>query len=285
MIHSIIILSGLVLFYYYKEYTIGNILILLGLILIKSQNVIKNDKKNDFKIVKERLNKGDIGYMSYSIDKKHIIIRFDDDKIYMFDIDNNIEIEALNYTNLNLDSLYKIDYDRIKYLKKMKNYIADFNVKKGIYRYKFNIYRKLSLNIPESQQHIKYIYLLRIVNDLEYFGILTNRAILIEDINGDYYIYILEQKKLNKISSLNVGLFSVNDDINNLIFQKQLIGIEVKSGLDNFIDFINTSHGIDKINYLFLQIHDSYYYDEKNYDPEPEYIKELELARKLDLEK
>lgn len=286
-IHFIIIAIGLVLFYYYKEYTIGNLVILLGLCLIKSHNVIKNDEINDLKIVKERLNKGDIGYMSYSTDKKYIIIKFDDEKMYMFDIGS--DIEELNHTNINIDNMYNIDYDRIKYLKKIKNYVDDFNLKYGVIKYRFNEYRKLSLNIPRISDsiHIKYIYLLRIVNDSDYYGILANRAILLEDINYKYYIYNFDTNKVSRITCLDVEFLSVNDTINNLHFKKQIFGIEINTGFDDFIEFINSSKGIDKINDLFLQIHESYY-DDTNYKKdklELEYIKELELAKKLDLEK
>ncbi len=291
-IHFIIISIGLVLFYYYKEYTIGNLVILLGFSLIKSYNVIKNDEKNDLKIVKERLNKGDIGYMCYSNDKKHIIIKFDDGKIYMFDI--GTDIEELNYININIDNidnLYNIDYDRIEYLKKIKNYVDDFDLKYGVIKYKFNQSRKLSLEVPNKSEskNIKYMYLLRLFNDSDYYGILANRAILLEDINYKYYIYNLDNKNISNIYELNVDIDFCS--INNLHFHKQIIGIEINTSLDDFIKFINTTTGIDKINQLFLDIHESYYND-INYDKdklELEYIKELELAndvsRKLELDK
>ncbi len=288
-IHFIIIAIGLVLFYYYKEYTIGNLVILIGLSLVKSYNVIKNDEINDFKIVKERLHKGDIGYMCYSNDKKNIIIKFDDGKIYIFDI--TINIEELNYTNLNIDNMYNIDYDRIKYLKKIKNYVDDFGLKNGILKYKFNEYRKLSLDIPKisESKNIKYMYLLRLFNDSDYYGVLANRAILLEDINYKYYMYDFDNKNIFDIYELNVDVDFCS--VNNLHFRKQIVGIEINTGLEDFIEFINTSKGINKINELFLDIH-YYKYDQNNCDKDKldsEYIKELELAndvsRKLDLEK
>jgi hypothetical protein len=288
-IHFIIISIGLVLFYYYKEYTIGNLLILLGVCLIKSDNVIKNDEINDLKIVKERLNKGDIGYMSYSTDRKKIIIKFDDEKMYMFDI--TIDIEELNYTNINIDNMYNIDYDRIKYLKKIKNYVDDFDLKYGVIKYKFNESRKLSLDIPKisESKNIKYMYLLRLFNDSDYYGVLADRAILLEDINYKYYMYNFDNKNISDISGENVDLDFCS--INNLYFKKQIIGIEINTNFDDFTEFINTSKGIDKINELFLDIH-YYQYDQNNCEKDKldlEYIKELELAndvsRKLDLDK
>jgi hypothetical protein len=133
------------------------------------------------------------------------------------------------------------------------------------------------------------MYLLRIVNDSDYYGILANRAILLEDINYKYYIYNFDTNKISRITCLDadVTFLSVNITINNLHFKKQMLGIEINTGFDDFIEFINSSKGIDKINDLFLQIHESYY-DDTNYDKdklEIEYIKELELAKKLDLEK
>lgn len=288
-IHFIIIAIGLLLFYYYKEYTIGNLVILLGLCLIKSHNVIKNDEINDLKIVKERLNKGDIGYMSYSTDKKYIIIKFNDEKMYMFDIGS--DIEELNHTNINIDNMYNIDYDRIKYLKKIKNYVDDFGLKYGIVKYKFNEYRKLSLEIPNisESKNIKYMYLLRLFNDSDYYGVLADRAILLEDINYKYYMYNFDNKNISDISGLNIDLDFCS--VNNLHFRKQIIGIEINTNLDDFTEFINTPEGIDKINELFLDIH-YYQYYQNNCDKDKldlEYIKELKLAndvsRKLDLEK
>jgi hypothetical protein len=102
-------------------------------------------------------------------------------------------------------------------------------------------------------------------------------------------MYNFDNKKISDIYELNVDVDFCS--VNNLNFHKQIIGIEINTGLDDFIEFINTPIGIDKINELFLDVH-YYQYDQNNCEKDkldPEYIKELELAndvsRKLDLDK
>ena len=323
----LIIIYGMFIQYVVKYSFLGNCLIAIGILLIQmrkkelEKNLEERKKLDlDFLEVKERIKNGESGFLTYTDDYKNIIIKFDEKKIYSFNVKilNEKCQEINNLLNLQIEDEYEekkevdIEYlERLKYFRMIEDYCKNFDDLKCNLMYKFNVYRKLSLNLPNDFQslqnnnntetlYLTNIYLLRKdnveidkledcvnnLNDLEYFGVLVNRAILLQDSNQNYYIYYLDFNDFNdfnnfndfndckeniknpiKILYKNVHNFSVVDTAKGICFRKQLLPIQINQinqinkinqtniKFDSFLEFLQTKKGIQKINHLFLQAH------------------------------